>query len=139
MSEPATPFEPLVVERVSKQRFVKYYAEVLAWRKHLSAIDWTVLSVINDKIYGWGKEFDAVSTSQILDETKLSIRSIKESLARMILPGQPLEVVGRGKRNIPIFRILPCNRHMAHPSLRPTVRLAHLCCSPATVHLAHPY
>lgn len=97
--------------QVSKDRFVKYPLDVIEWRKHLSAIDWTVLSVINDKIYGCvGKEHDAVSKSQILDETTLPITCIKESLARLRLPDGPLEVIGRGRRQVPVYRIRPCDR-----------------------------
>lgn len=103
-----TPFDTPTIAKAPREYFVKYNASVLEWRKHLSAVDWTVLTVIIDKVYGWGKTSDAVSKSQILDETILGITCIKESLARMTAPNGPLAVIGRGVKNIPIYQIRPC-------------------------------
>ena len=97
------------------QQFVKFPVTVLDWRRHLSAINWTVLTVIHDKISRWDKVQDAVSISQIEAETTLSKTAIKESLARLCKSDGPLEVVGRGVRRIPVYSIRPCDRVALRP------------------------
>lgn len=92
------------------QQFVKYPANILAWRRYLSATKWTVLSVIHDKIARWDKESDAVSNSQIAAETTLSESSIRRAIAEMNTTDGPLEVTTLGTRGIPVYRIRPCDR-----------------------------
>jgi hypothetical protein len=92
------------------EQYVQYPKNILAWRRHLSGNEWTVLTAIIDKIIGWNKESDAVSISQIMAETTMSRSNIRRALASMQSEDGPIKVIGHGPRGIPVYRILPCDR-----------------------------
>src|ERR1035441_4226780 len=92
-----------------EQQYIKYPANVIAWRHHLSANAWTVLTVLLDKTAGWDKTSDAVSLSQIQAETSLKRSSIQRALLDLQIEDGPVATIPRCSRGIPVYRIRPCN------------------------------
>jgi hypothetical protein len=89
------------------QQFIKYPKDILAWRRHVSANAWMVLTVLHDKTAGWDKTSDAISISQIQAETSLKRSNIQRALLELQIEDGPVEVISRGVKGIPVYRIRP--------------------------------
>src|ERR1035441_3088338 len=67
------------------------------WQPKLTPEEWSLLSALIRRTYGWDKMMDIVSTSQLIEMTGLHERTVRRRMASLLKSGVPVEVVCRSK------------------------------------------